>query len=239
MDQKIAKRLSQEQKKNYNLIASDWDACRQQPTKLKQKLLRLIKMNDQVLDLGCGNGLMVNEVLRQGGQYIGLDFSNQLLKIAKKRYKEEIKKRQAKFVLGSAVKLPFKKNSFDFVFSFAVLHHIPSARLRQKFFMEMFRVLRPGGLGVMLVWNLRHSKKYLAKAKKEAREVSGLDKDDLIVLWKGTPGLKIKRYIHLFSRQEFFDLAKQAGFSSIKVYNSQRTGEKDPNGEETAVIFKK
>jgi ubiquinone/menaquinone biosynthesis C-methylase UbiE len=196
-------------------------------------------MNDQVLDLGCGNGLMLTEVLRQGGQYIGLDFSKQLLKIAKKRYKDEIKKKQVKFFLATATKLPFENNSFDFVFSFAVLHHIPSARLRQKFFIEMFRVLRPGGQGAMLVWNLRHSKKYLSEAKNEALGVSGLDKDDLIVLWKGTPGLKIKRYIHLFSRQEFFDLARQAGFCSIKVYNSKRTGEKDPNGEETVVIFNK
>jgi len=41
-----------------------------------------------------------------------------------------------------ALKTPFKANSFDFVVSSNMIHHIPYP---MKFFQEMFRILKPGG----------------------------------------------------------------------------------------------
>jgi len=60
------------------------------------------------LDIGCGSG----EFLRFHSSFaIGLDISQEMLKKARE------KNNNSSFVLGSALSLPFKSNSFDFVSS--------------------------------------------------------------------------------------------------------------------------
>ena len=58
-----------------------------------------------------------------------------------------------------AENMTFEANSFDHVFSWGVLHH--SAHT-EKAFAEMCRVLRPGGTGLVMVYN-RASARYWIK----------------------------------------------------------------------------
>jgi SAM-dependent methyltransferase len=51
-------------------------------------------------------------------------------------------------VIGDLFHLPFKDNSFDYVFSIYVLEHIPDTK---KAINEMLRVLKPGGTAYCLV----------------------------------------------------------------------------------------
>ena len=50
---------------------------------------------------------------------------------------------------GSALDIPYDDNSFDYVFSHGVLHHIPDIRRAQS---EIHRVLRPGGVLVAMLY---------------------------------------------------------------------------------------
>ncbi len=78
-----------------------------------------------VLDLGCGAGDSRDAFLSLGYRYVGVDVSG-----------------QGPTLWADAHALPFKSESFDVVFSMAVLEHVHNPFLALS---EVARVLKPGG----------------------------------------------------------------------------------------------
>jgi ubiquinone/menaquinone biosynthesis C-methylase UbiE len=94
-----------------------------------------------VLDDGCGGGRYTMALKALGVKKItGIDISQNSVNLAQKM--SPFKKSEVNFIQGSVLKLPFKNNSFDFVFSNGVLHHTEST---EKGLSELYRVLKPGG----------------------------------------------------------------------------------------------
>ncbi|MDD4477301.1 MAG: methyltransferase domain-containing protein [Patescibacteria group bacterium] len=238
MNQKKALQIIRKTGENYNKMAREWSVSRDKPSALKINLVKkIIRPRVRALDLGCGNGFLLPEILSRKGDYIGMDNSRELLRAARKKYPEH----KNKFIKGEAGKLPFKNKTFDAVFSFAVLHHIPSEKYRLKFFQEIFRVLKSGGESAITVWNLLNEwpKEKYKIAEQLKKIVSGLEEGDVFVPWKASRGKKISRYIHLFKKEELKNLAKKAGFKIIKIDYFNRAGQKEKNGEELVLLIKK
>lgn len=241
MDKSKALQIIRKTRSIYNTIAKEWDISRFKPSPLKKMLLKGVKQGHRVLDLGCGNGLMAREVVARKGQYFGLDVSSKLIAIAKNRNKELIKNNLAIFTVGNALKLPYKNNVFDFIFSFAVLHHIPSEELRIKFLSEIYRVLKPGRTAVIKNWNLLSpwaNKKYKIEMQLK-KKIKGFDSGDVIIPWKATPGKIIDRYLHNFSDDELRRLAKAAGFKNCRIRYYSRDAKKKKDGEDQELEIKK
>src|ERR1700684_1404153 len=89
----------------------------------------------RVLDAGCGSSLIVQSL----NNVIGMDFN-----FAKLRF---LRRYQIPLVNASAFALPFKDGSFDCVISSQVIEHI---RYDESIFSEMCRVLRPGGIIILV-----------------------------------------------------------------------------------------
>lgn len=225
-------------KQNYNLIAKEWDASRFRPSGLKLKLLVGLKKGDQVLDAGCGNGLVAPMVLKAGGHYVGIDISRQLVAIAKKRFAAEVGRGAVEFKVFDITKpLPVARNSFDYVICFGVLHHIPTSALRQKVLNEFCRVLKPGGQAVILVWNLLNpwvEAKFKISDQFKAKPAR-LDDGDIYVPWRATAGCVIKRYVHLFTVAEWRALLAKTPFKKTRFGFYTRSGQAKNNAEELAV----
>ena len=102
-----------------------------------------------LLEVGCGEGRGVTELLNAVDSYLGLD-----------KIQEVIDKLQAKYPSVSfkqAVIPPFENipsDSFDTVVSFQVIEHIENDRL---FLEEIYRVLKPGGKAIISTPNIRHT----------------------------------------------------------------------------------
>ncbi len=101
-----------------------------------------------VLDIGCGTGEFEKLVLNRhpNQQIVGVDISQKMLEIARQKcqaYPNVV------FLAGSALALPFSNRSFDVIVSASAFHYFdePAAALK-----EMRRVLRPGGVLVILDW---------------------------------------------------------------------------------------
>lgn len=115
-------------------------------------ILKYIKNDDQILDVGCGNGFTAVEIARRRRvNYCGIDFSASMIDIAEKQ-KEYVKnlKGEVKFEIASVVKLPYGDNVFDKVISERCLINLSSWEDQQKGILEINRVLRPKGLFLML-----------------------------------------------------------------------------------------
>src|SRR3990167_455067 len=113
-----------------------------------------------ILDVGTGTANLAIVIKKRSpnAEILGIDPDEKILKIAKSKIKKE--KLDIKFVKAFAQKLPFKKQSFDYVVSSFAIHHIPS-HLKNQAFSEMYRVLRSGG--TILIIDIGEPKNLLAK----------------------------------------------------------------------------
>jgi len=140
MKKEYAENLLKKTKQDYNEIAQEFSATRYQIWEETKFLFNdYVMPGDKVLDLGCGNGRFFEFLKDKDIHYIGVDFSEKLVEIAKEKYPK------VKFQVADALNLPFPNNYFDKIYSIAVLHHIPSEKFRIQFFEEARRILKPNG----------------------------------------------------------------------------------------------
>jgi SAM-dependent methyltransferase len=92
---------------------------------------------ERVLEIGCGTGCDLLQFAKHGAEAVGVDITPEHIRLARERVGQLAEVRQAE-----ATTLPFPDNSFDYVYSHGVLHHIDDPR---RVVEEIFRVLRPGG----------------------------------------------------------------------------------------------
>jgi ubiquinone/menaquinone biosynthesis C-methylase UbiE len=88
-----------------------------------KELLKFLKEIDYhpqvVLDLGCGTGEVEEILYRFFNKIVGIDLSEDMLREANTK-----RIPNCKFEKANILKLPFKNNSFDLVFSFCAFHHL-------------------------------------------------------------------------------------------------------------------
>lgn len=196
----------------YNKIAEDFSRTRGVFWEELKHLTKYVKQGDRVLDLGCGNGRFYEELKTLKISYTGIDHSGGLIEQAQKKFGEE-----AIFMYGDALSLPFKKNSYDVVYSFAVLHHIPSKQFRKLFFEEIDRVLKDDGIAIITVWNI-WQKKFIPKIIRTGLlKLIGLTKLDFKDFFLGFGDNKKVRYLHAFTEKELIKLATKSGFKVEKI----------------------
>ena len=121
----------------------------------REKILNLIKWrgDEQVLDVGCGRGLMMIGAARRlsSGKAIGIDLwldrdqsSNTEDAPLQNAQIENVSDRVF-FETADMRKLPFPDTTFDVVLSSWVVHNLENRDDRVKALAEMMRVLRSGG----------------------------------------------------------------------------------------------
>lgn len=111
-----------------------------------------------VLECGCGTGLILERVARFARRAEGIDLSPGML--------EKARARGLSVAEGSVTHLPFEDGTFDVTCSFKVLAHVPDIA---QALAEMARVTRPGGVVLAEFynpWSLRGLVKKLGPAGK-------------------------------------------------------------------------
>ena len=108
-----------------------------------------------VLEVGCGTGMILKEIQPIARRAIGIDISSGMLSQAESRGLEVLE--------ASATALPFEDSSFDVVYSFKVLAHVENIELALQ---EIARVLRPGGIAVLEFYNPRSIRGMIKRLKR-------------------------------------------------------------------------
>lgn len=140
-----------------------------------------IGKGDDVLDVGCGTGVLTRELTHhvgETGSSTGFDLSESMLGVARVRCPD------ATFKQGNVAELPFDDQSFDVVISSFMLMFVPDP---QQAVREMRRVLRPGGRLVVSVWQGLDNNVVYRELVEATREVAGDDSANSMA-WPFTMG---------------------------------------------------
>ncbi|ETO19941.1 methyltransferase type 11 [Reticulomyxa filosa] len=137
------------------------DAMSKRATRLLSPLLKACDVSQlknpkpTIVDVACGPGLTTIGVskLNKYGKTIGLDITNEMLRVARNNAEKEQQalgngeKLHIEFRTGNVEHLPFEPDSVDMVVSRLAFHHFVSPK---KVMSEIFRVLKRTGTAVIM-----------------------------------------------------------------------------------------
>lgn len=133
---------------------------------LEVELVERYATAKDVLEVGCGTGLILHRVQQFARSAAGIDLSGGMLAKAAAR--------GLAVAQASATELPIATASVDVAYSFKVLAHIPDIAGAMR---EMARVVRPGGWVLAEFYNARSIRR-LVKAVKPPTAVSETTHDE-------------------------------------------------------------
>jgi SAM-dependent methyltransferase len=107
----------------------------------------------RVLEIGLGYGTLGQLLALQGCRYYGLDIA--VNPVAMMRYRFSLLDLEGgnQVQVGSALEIPYKDASFDYVYSIGCLHHTGDLN---RGIAEVHRVLKKGGQAIIMLYH-RHS----------------------------------------------------------------------------------
>jgi SAM-dependent methyltransferase len=233
----IAQRLIDLNKEFYQRAALSFSATRGRLQPGVQRILNALPSDANVLDLGCGNGGVAVELIHRGheGRYLGIDFSAELLQEAQKKIQQSNVQRppfntsfvQANLTDNFEQRSEILGRNFDWVFTFATLHHIPSEELRLGFLQRVESLLAPKGRLALSVWQFLNSPRLRDRIQPWSAvglQETDVDEGDYLLDWRsGEPGL---RYVHALSEDELASLAQQTGFKLLEAFYSDGENKK-------------
>lgn len=128
----------------YDRIASDFVSDSSKGVwrhwiRITKKFTSLLPENGRILDAGCGAGFQAEWLIKHGFRVLGIDFSERLLREAKKKVPK------ATFRLMDIRQLDFPNNTFDGILCRAVLLHIPRKET-PRVLHGFQKVLKPNGV---------------------------------------------------------------------------------------------
>lgn len=213
MNSDIAKRLIELNREFYARFGDSFSATRQRLQPGVRKILETIREDESVLDLGCGNGNFLRELMRRGHKapLLGADFSLPLLRDAESTPGVEFRELDLTQLPDVSDQLLIADH-WSLITAFATLHHIPSHEIRLDILRAVKNLLKPGGKFILSNWQFLNSEKLKARIQPWSRvglSDGDVDEGDYLLDWRsGGEGL---RYAHQFSAGELLGLAEQVG----------------------------
>ena len=110
----------------------------------------------KVLDIGCGIGNYMEELIQRGYNVTGVDVSINMLQISKGRLQKYLS--DPPLSLADIEKLPFIDSEFDIILCVGVLEYL---KTDDKAIKEISRILKPGGRTFLTLPNIISIKNFL------------------------------------------------------------------------------
>ncbi|MBI5816650.1 MAG: class I SAM-dependent methyltransferase [Nitrospinae bacterium] len=115
-------------------------------------LPQIIRPNElkgrKVLEVGLGYGTVGQKIAERGARYTGMDIAEGPVRMMRGRLR--VQGMNGRAIQGSMLDAPFASASMDAVVSIGCFHHTGNLR---KCLEETRRILKPGGVAVIMVYN--------------------------------------------------------------------------------------
>jgi ubiquinone/menaquinone biosynthesis C-methylase UbiE len=102
----------------------------------------------KLLEVGCGLGTDLVHFAGEGAQVTGVDLSKQAIELAQRNFEQH--DLQANLYVMNGEKLEFPDEAFEVVYCHSVLQYTTDP---EKMVAEIYRVLKPGGKAILVVYN--------------------------------------------------------------------------------------
>ena len=104
-----------------------------------------VQRNDRILEVGCGTGRLIHEMARtvEGGFIEGIDFSDEMVAVARKRNRRLIERGRVQITKGDFDDTSREREPFDKACSVNTVYFWPRPEVTARRFAD---VLVPGGL---------------------------------------------------------------------------------------------
>lgn len=156
---------------SFDGVADKYDASRggrERAVGFARQLAERLAVDELVLDVGVGTGIVALELAALGYQVFGVDISPAMLGKARERL-------GARVAVADAAALPFRTGSVLQVASTWLLHLVPD---QMDVFMELARVIRPGGNWLVLPGRVPRPDDVIGGLIREIDEAAGRKRDD-------------------------------------------------------------
>jgi SAM-dependent methyltransferase len=228
----VARRLLDLNRSFYGRFAAEFSRSR---SVLQPGILRALDYVSPfalMLDLGCGDARVGDALLarrlpgalgRWTGSYVGVDQSTELLgqrEVLLRELPSPTGEPHASLCAADITRpgwwkpLGLRREGFDAVVCFSVLHHVPTLEARKRLLEDIARFLAPGGACALSVWQVLHRDRFRRKIVPWSRiglDASDVEDGDLLIDWQaGGEGL---RYVHHFDLVELAGLCEGAGLA--------------------------
>jgi ubiquinone/menaquinone biosynthesis C-methylase UbiE len=226
--------VKREVRSTFDFISSDYDKLR---SRIWEDLADFTtaslfsgkpSRDNLVMDLACGNARhAIYFTKKYQLRSIAIDFSAQLLKLARNRVKSSKLECVVALIDGDASNIPLRDGSVKDVLYIAAIHHLPTASDRLKSMEEISRILSVRGRAVVTVWRKWQRRFASHFIKKHLRHPLGGEAEgelgDIYIPWKSGHGAtSVSRFYHLFSGRELRKLLSKGGFKIIRISKSSK-----------------
>ena len=188
----------------------------------------------RALEIGCGPGRLMRPMSAHFGEIHGIDVSDEM--IAQSRVKlRDIPHAHTQHASGSDL-AQFPDDHFDFVYSYAVFQHIPSAEVVFSYLRETVRVLKPGGFARLQINGLPKSARAYTTwsgvriAEAEVRAFTKTHGVDLLSLtgvetqymwtsWRKRAACRIRHVVNAFSGEQAVPATGRLACVTLQIEN--------------------
>jgi 2-polyprenyl-3-methyl-5-hydroxy-6-metoxy-1,4-benzoquinol methylase len=218
-------------KNTYNEIADHFDLSRWKLWDDFVYFKQFLQKNQDVLDVGCGNGRNLDLLKDLQVNYFGVDISDKLIEKARGRQTEGV---QTEFAVANILDLSQINKKFDVILCVAVLQHIPKP-LQKQAVEQLKSKLKPNGVLLMTNWNLWQRKfwKLIATNTWQKFFNKGESIFDIPITSLGLKDMRVnyqehnkpeifKRYIYAFTNSDIKNLLKNCDLEIVDSFYTQR-----------------
>jgi tRNA (uracil-5-)-methyltransferase TRM9 len=197
----------------------------------------------RILDVGCGNGRFAGflDTEYEGAfRYLGIDSSQPLLAIARRRYRDRA---HIEFAFGDVVaaaagdaasaEAESPSSAFGLILLVGLLHHVPGVETRRALLQQLARRLAPGALLAAAAWRFgafeRFRSRILAwedynRGTRDPVDLTQLEPGDHLLRWGA--GDRVARYCHFVDRAEMAALVTGLDLERVEEFSADgKTGD--------------
>lgn len=180
-----------------------------------KKFASQLKKGSTVLDLGCGSGYITNYLSSLNMNVVGIDFSKEMIKIAKKNYPK------LEFLLADFVDIEnhFGENSVDGLIAIYSLYFIPREQFNSML-NSLSKILKDEGIFLFVT----------QIGKNEDFVTTPLMKEN---------GLSDKLYVNYYIKEELENILKQNNFSIENIILKSDCDEKEISDSGRYIVLAK
>lgn len=158
----------------------------------------------RILDIGCGPGVMITQLVDKGYEYHGSDFSWEMIEEARRRYADTEYERSVHLKVGDAERIDYPDGYFDGILCVGLFEYLSDF---DRVFSELFRVLKPGGFLIITIPKKYQLDRSMVLILTPARTLAA----NIYHMVKGIKSIAVKR--GFFTVRHLDEMAKKYSFT--------------------------